>query len=90
MAMLASGRSIEKLATLLTTNSRTSPVRNCWNSFCRSATVVWPVIRSAFSLAASRSNWSRYCPITRVGSPTYFSTSASTIPSLEVLVDARR
>ena len=27
-------------ATMLTTNSPTSPVRNCWNSFCRTATEV--------------------------------------------------
>ena len=40
----ASGRSIEKLATLLTTSSWISPARNAWNSFWRSATVVSPVM----------------------------------------------
>ena len=50
MATEASGRSMEKLATLLTTSLVISPVRNASNRRCRSLTDVAPVITGATSV----------------------------------------
>ena len=69
IATVASGRSMEKLATLLTTSRSSSPCRNALNSRSRSLTGVSPLITGASSRSPSSSSWSRYCPITSVGSP---------------------
>ena len=69
IATSASGRSIEKFATLETTSRPTSPDRNASKSRCRSLTGVSPLITGASRSAAISSSWSRYCPMTSVGSP---------------------
>src|SRR5665648_413361 len=77
IATAASGRSIEKLATLLTTRRDTSPVRNAPNSRCRSRTVVAPVINGASRCSASSASWSRYWPITSTWSSACLATRRS-------------
>ncbi len=86
MATAASGRSMEKFATLLTTSVVTSPLRNASNSRCRSRTVVEPLITGAPIRSPMSSSWSRNCPMTRVGSPACRATSCSTTWVLRSLV----
>ncbi len=90
MATSAEGRSIEKLATLLTTSSPTSPVRKASNSRCRSLTGVSPLITGAPSTSATSSIWSMYWPITRVGWPGCESTISRTTSILWWVHDASR
>jgi hypothetical protein len=78
IATEASGRSIEKFATLLTTRRDTSPERNASNSRCRSRTVVAPVMSGASRCADSSSSWSRYWPITSTWSSGCCSTICCT------------
>jgi predicted DNA-binding transcriptional regulator YafY len=63
------GRSTEKLATFETTRSFSSPSRNAWNSRSRSLTGVSPLMTGAWRASPISSSWSRYCPMTSVGSP---------------------
>ncbi len=86
----ASGRSIEKFATFETTSLLISPDRNASNSRCRSFTGVSPVMTSAPMCSAISCSWSRYWPMTRVGSPACFATSWSTTRSLPPAVAASR
>ena len=55
-----------------------SPLRNASKSRCRSLTGVSPLMTGASRSAPSSSSWSRYCPITRIGSPACWATSGST------------
>src|SRR5665811_1063368 len=90
IATAASGRSIEKLATLLTTRRDTSPVRNAPNSRCRSRTVVAPVINGASRCSASSASWSRYWPITSTWSSACLATRRSVTRFLPDAVAASR
>ena len=82
MATVASGRSTEKFATLLTTSTLVRPSRNSSYSRSRSSTGVAPVSFGASRASASSSIWSRYWPITRMRSPSCLATSSRTTPQL--------
>ncbi len=90
MATVASGRSIEKFATLETTSTLISLVRNASNSFSRWALLVSPLITGAFRVSPSSSSWSMYWPITRVWSPACLRTSDSTTRRLVAVVEQYR
>ncbi len=81
MATVASGRSTEKFATLLTTSTLVRPSRNSSYSRSRSSTGVAPVSFGASSASASSSIWSRYWPMTRMRSPSCLATSSRTTRS---------
>src|SRR6266545_1425275 len=76
MATFASGRSSEKLATLDTTTSSSSPSRKAANRSSRSRTGVCPVITGAPSHSPSVWSWSRYWPMTSTRSSRWRSAVA--------------
>jgi hypothetical protein len=66
MATVASGRSMEKLATFETTRTDSSPCRKASKSFSRCALVVSPLMTGASRCSPSSSSWSMYWPMTSV------------------------
>ena len=90
MATSASGRSMEKFATLETTRVRSSPERNASKSRCRSFTDVSPLMTGASRASASSSSCSMYCPITSVGCPACRAISDFTTSTLRCVQEARR
>jgi hypothetical protein len=81
MATDASGRSMEKLATLDTTSVWISPVRKASKSFWRTLTEVSPLMTGAFSRSPSSSSWSMYWPITSSCSPRWCGPPAAPPPA---------
>ncbi|MBW8702628.1 hypothetical protein MBT84_23820 [Streptomyces sp. MBT84] len=77
MATVASGRSMEKLATFETTSTLISLSRKAPKSFSRWALVVSPLMTGAPRCSPSSSNWSMYCPMTRICCPAKRRTRAS-------------
>ena len=82
IATAASGRSMEKFATLETTRSSISPSRKASKSRSRSLTLVSPLITGASRCSPSSSSWSMYWPMTSVGSPWCWRTSSSVTSGL--------
>src|SRR5690625_2221624 len=89
-ATAASGRSMEKLATLETTRVVISPRRNASNSASRAAVLVDPWMIGASSRSPSSSNWSRSAPITSVCSPGCLARIERTTAILECAVEHSR
>ena len=71
-----------------TTNTGSSPRRNCSKRSSRCFCAVRPVTSGAANRSATRSSWSRNWPITRIWSPRCCATSRSSTDSLAGAVAA--